>query len=291
MHHAAVVGDDEAASPQQRRERLRSGRRRRQLRAWADLRGDAGRELLLVWIEAAQHEWGQAAHLEQSLADGRETRRRPAAGTTEGARAGHQQHHLIAQAQRVPALGCPGVIVRRNAQLEPRFGRAPRSEHTDDIQPVVHLVLPAEAAVEGRLRQEPGAAAVVQADASRGAAAEAECGVLGDPERRGQMVQKHQRVPAIGAQVAGQTERPGQAVHGVGWPVEREFVEDHDFVERIQSAQGWRAGGRCQHADVRTREAGPQRAQGRGDREQIAEAGEFDHEHSSRRAHGRILRM
>src|SRR3954462_2329240 len=65
VHHAAVVGDDEAASPQQRRERLRSGRRRRQLRAWADLRGDAGRELLLVGVEAAQHERGQAAHLEK----------------------------------------------------------------------------------------------------------------------------------------------------------------------------------------------------------------------------------
>ena len=69
---------------------------------------------------------------------------------------------------------------------------------------ILDLMTHSEAQVGHTVRQEP-AASVVKAGNHSGAAGEAERGVLGDPERRGQVVEQGERIPHLGAKLACQS--------------------------------------------------------------------------------------
>ena len=169
--------------------------------------------------------------VEQRPADLDEALGRPAPRSAERARTRHQQHGL-GQLSLGPARRRPPVVVRCDAQLESRLAaRMPCAEHADDVEAVVDLVAPAEAVVDGRVRQEPSAAAVVEPDAPRRAAAQAQRGVLGDAERRGQVMQQDQRVPAARPQAErASPNAAGSAAQRVRWTVEGELVEGDDLV-------------------------------------------------------------
>ncbi len=77
-----------------------------------------------------------------------------------------------------------------------------RAEHADHVEPVVDFMAPAKAAVDRRLGQEPASTPVVQSNAPRRTAAQAQRRVLGDAKWRGQVMQQDQGVPVGGSKLA-----------------------------------------------------------------------------------------
>src|SRR5207302_9510376 len=110
------------------------------------------------------------------------------------------------------------------------------AEHAHNIEPIVHFVSPAEAAIVCGLGKKPTAAAVVQSDAALGAAAQAQRCVLGNTEGGREVVQQNQGVPASASKLPREIDRGRQARECVGRAVEREFVERNDLVVGAKSA-------------------------------------------------------
>ena len=167
VDHAAVVADDQSAAADQRAERLRARRGGREAAGGAELRRRPARASACSSGSTPLRTSG----LSRVALEGIGRRRAKRSGAQRRARLNAPEPGTSSTAssdELAPARGGPAR--RRRVRWAARGAAccgcaAPRTPTTSSA--VVHLVLPAEAVVGGRVGQEPAAAAVVQTDTLR----------------------------------------------------------------------------------------------------------------------------
>src|SRR5205814_5247403 len=108
---------------------------------------------------AAQYQRGKSACGQGSSNLG-EALRRPAACTAERARSGHQEHRLTGQPDAIR----PRLVFGRDVKLQARLARMLGANQAGHVEPVIDLVLDAEAMIGRGFGEKPVPAAVVQSD-------------------------------------------------------------------------------------------------------------------------------